>query len=361
MALQVDKTAARHKIIDAYNHRNKKNDGLAKDIETILRGSHKTYRYVLVTALISKATNGDIDPLSLQAQDDSIGAYDARSIAHGVLVPFEREYLPNSLGGSNEPYLNKPARFPRLTAENAVRRGTDQMTLELLIEVLGKIRTASKAFEYLKSAIAVMEEISHSINKKYEIPTELASATKNIQMILDYIWELSSKSCEGETCAIIVAALEQLYNPKDYKVIAHKVNESGSSSKEVGDVDILDKQNKIVSSIEVKDKDFVKEDVQHAITKFIDAKLSRTLFIYGKSANFNHTEVYQLAARYGRLGCFCSVISILDYAKLRLNSIDAIELNKFLEILLMHAKTINAKDETIEWLKETALKLIQAE
>ena len=41
MALQVDKTAARHKIIDAYNHRNKKNDGLAKDIETILRGSLK--------------------------------------------------------------------------------------------------------------------------------------------------------------------------------------------------------------------------------------------------------------------------------------------------------------------------------
>lgn len=358
MALQVDKQEARLKLLDAYNHRALIADDLGKDIETILKGSHKTYRYVLVTALISKATNGNIDPLSLQAQDYSAGAYDARTIAHGVLVPFEREYLPNSLGGSNEPYLNKPARFPRLTVDNAVRRGNDQRTLELLIAVLNQIKDSSTAFEYLKSALAVMEEISHSINKKYEIPIELLSVTQNLQLILDYIWELSSKSCEGETCAIIVAALEQLYNPKDYFVVAHKVNESGSSSKEIGDVDILDCKKNIVSSIEVKDKDFVKEDVQHAITKFIEAKLLRTMFVYGKNVSFNHTEVFQLAARYGRLGCFCSVISILDYAKLRLNSIENIELKKFVEFLLHHAKSINAKDETIEWLKQTAVNIV---
>ena len=69
---------------------------------------------------MAKAVNKEIDALSLQAGDESDGAYDARSLCHKVLVPFEREFMPNSLGGSNEPFLNKPARFPRLTPDNAV-------------------------------------------------------------------------------------------------------------------------------------------------------------------------------------------------------------------------------------------------
>lgn len=36
---------------------------------------------------------------------------------------------------------------------------------------------------------------------------------------------------DGEVCPLVVAELERLYLGKDYKVVPHKVNESGSSSK----------------------------------------------------------------------------------------------------------------------------------
>lgn len=88
----------------------------------------------MVTALLAKSTNKDVDILSLQAKDNSVGAYDARSLCHKVIVPFERSTYPNSLGGSNEPFLNKPARFQRLSKTNAVRSGNDSETLESLIK-----------------------------------------------------------------------------------------------------------------------------------------------------------------------------------------------------------------------------------
>lgn len=65
------------------------NDKVGEEIKSVLNGTHKTYKYVLVNGLLAKAVNKEIDALSLQAGDESDGAYDARSLCHKVLVPFE--------------------------------------------------------------------------------------------------------------------------------------------------------------------------------------------------------------------------------------------------------------------------------
>lgn len=349
--IPVDKTKARGILLDAFKNRKEVKDSLGNKIREVITGRHKTYRYILVTGLLSKATDARIDPLSIQAGDTSKGAYDARTIAHYVLVPFEREYLPDSLGNSNEPYLNKPARFPRLSSDNAVRQGNDRIILGKTIDILSAMDSQKKALRYLKSALAVMEEVSKEFNKKYEIDESGINANHVTQSVLDYIFRLADNPCEGETCPIIVSAMESIYLPESFEVIAHKVNESGSSSNEVGDIDIVNSHGEVITSIEVKDKDFTKEDVEHAILKFHQAGLERTLFIYGKKVNFDQTEVYQLAARYGRIGCYCAVISVLDYARLRLFAIDSIDLQSFAVKLLQEAKKIGAKDSTIEWIK----------
>mgnify|MGYP001171207629 CR=1 FL=1 len=106
------------------------NDKTGRKISEILRGTHKTYRYILVTALLAKATNDEINILSLQKGDGDDGKYDARSLCHKVLVPFETLKLPGCLGSSNEPFLNKPARFVSLSLTNAVRRGNFKAGIE---------------------------------------------------------------------------------------------------------------------------------------------------------------------------------------------------------------------------------------
>jgi hypothetical protein len=44
----------------------------------------------------------------------------------------------------------------------------------------------------------------------------------------------------------------------------------------------------------------------------------------------------------------------MDYAKLRLASVQDINFAEFIDSLLQNAKQIKATNETIEWIKETA-------
>lgn len=360
MTIKVDKDQALNTLLSAYTNKRPIKGATANKITDVLTGTHKTYRYVLITALLAKATNEQVDVFSLQAQDDSNGAYDARSLCHGVIVKFEREYLPYGLGGSNEPYLNKPARFPRISLTNAVRKGSDTIALQKLYSALEQIGDKRTAFDYLCHAVFVMELNHNEYESKFHINQEVSEEKKYVQNILDFTSELVEKSFEGEVCPIVIAAIENLFLGEDYKVVPHKVNESGASSKEVGDIDIFNSDNEIAFSIEVKDKIFNKEDVEHAIRKFYEGKIQRSYFIYGKRIeNADHAEINQMLGRFGRIGYYCCLINIMDYCKIRLSAIPDINLGKYIDLLLHYAKVINATNETVEWIKITAKSFIK--
>ena len=355
---KIDESIARDVLYKAFENRDRMNDDISESINSILQGTHKTYRYITFTAILAKATNCEIDILSIQAGDNSDGAYDARSLCHHVVVPFEREVLPGSLGGSNEPYLNKPARCLRLSPDNPVRRGNDYNTLLLMIDILPRIDSEEKAVKYLQSAICCLEDIYNAYEDQFSIKDLDIVDSDKPQTILDYINSLVDFSYEGEICPLIISTLESLYYDDKTRVVPHKVNESGASSKEIGDIDIYDSAEHLISSIEVKDKDFTKEDVEHAIHKFASAKLERTLFVFGKKAAFDRKEVFSTAAQLGSKGYFCSVISIIDFAKMRLYSTTRkISIGDFVELMLDYAKQINAKDETIAWIKTCAIEM----
>ena len=341
----------------AFAESEQQDDSIGYKISEILRGTHKTYRYILVTALLAKASNEDIDILSLQKGDGEGGKYDARSLCHKVLVPFEILKLPGSLGGSNEPFLNKPARFVSLALTNAVRKGRDLQTLTDVIDVLSSISNSADAYKYLKSALYVMNEASKAYISKFSVGDALIDISEFSQLVLDYIYSITEHSLEGEVCPLIVSQLEQMYLGNGYKVEPHKVNQSGFSSKEVGDIDVYDKNRKLVYAIEVKDKNFSKQDVVHAITKFRKADLNTSMFVYGKNVRFDEAEIFQVLKEIGREGHYCCLISILHYAKLRICDLKTMTIRDFVDGLLKFAKVINAKDDTIYIIKDIAKKI----
>lgn len=326
-------------------------DERGRIVDKILKGPHKTYRYILVTALLGKATNAKVDILSLQVGDGTNGKYDARSLCHKVIVPFETVKLPGCLGSSNEPFLNKPARFVSISKTNAVRAGRDYETLCDLITVLAEIKDSETAYKYLKSAMACMKEISAAYISKFSIGDIIVNISDFAQLVLDYIYKLTDHALDGEACTLIVAELEKLYLGKDFKVVPHKVNESGASSKEVGDIDIFNKDNELVNSIEVKDKDFNENDVIHAINKFRAAHLSTSMFVYGKKVSFDEDAVFNTLKTVGREGHYCCLISILNYAKLRIADLKTVTIRDFIDGLLKFARVVNAKDNTISEIK----------
>lgn len=199
-----------------------------------------------------------------------------------------------------------------------------------------------------------MVTIHESYIAKYSVGDSLIDVSEFAQLVLDYIYKITEHSFEGEICPLVVAQLEQMYLGKDYRVEAHKVNQSGSSSKEIGDIDVYDNANNLVNAIEVKNKNFSEQDVVHAIDKFRAANLTSSMFIYGKNVVYDKDAIFHTLKSIGREGHYCCLISILNYAKLRISDLKTITVRQFVDGLLVFAKAINAKDDTISAIKEIA-------
>lgn len=351
MPVNVDHKKAEEIILKALRSNCTKNDEITTGIKRVLYGTHKTYKYILVNGILAKASNNDVNPIALQAGAPVRGAFDARSLCHKVLVPFERDFLKNVLGGSNEPFLNKPARFTHLSKENAVRKGRDKETLLLLIKILSSIKTSEEANEYLACAFSVLQKRIEEESNDFEA---VANYSPDLIEIYEFSLLFTSKSFEGETTAIIIGALELLlhqYMDGNYVVKTHKINQSGASSKEVGDIDIY-RNGVFYYSIEVKDKNFNEYDVEHAFNKVIKAKGKKAAFIYGTQVEFNKKTVLNKSKEFEKRGLFVLIQDVNSHVRNSLFRLPACTKQDFIQSLVETSKSVNCKESTKEWMAQ---------
>ena len=349
MSISIDFAKANEILLKAFKTREKPTDDLVAMLRKVILGSHKTYKYVLVTSLLAKATNSAANALCLQAGAPLSGAFDARSLCHKILVPFERDHLANALGASNEPYLNKPARFTHLASSNAVRDGNDREILNTLIAIGNAVNRAgaSLAFKCLSCCFTLLEKV---IANNEMLNTVNTIITPDLIDIYAYIARYIEESLEGETCAAVVGAVEkQFYSclKGAYRVEVHKVNECGASSKEVGDIDVYE-DNKCFYSVEVKDKAFTVYDVEHAFNKMIAAHINRGSFVYGPRATFDEDKVKITLYNFEQKKFVTLFMGVLPYVRLVLFQTPRVDTRNFLQLLLDTTHEINAKDCTIE-------------
>lgn len=351
MQIQIDHNKAEQLLAKSLKDRIQKSGELSELIKKVILGTHKTYKYVLVTGLLAKATNQNANAIALQARAPLTGAYDARSLCHKVFVPFERDFLSSALGGSNEPYLNKPARFTHLSADNAVRDGNDRDILNTLIKILSSIKTSQESYEYLSYTFTVLQKV---IANNALLHTIKNIITPDLIDIYAFVTRFVEKSIEGETCAIIVGAIEkQFYSciKGNYKVIAHKVNQSGASSKEIGDIDIYS-DDEYFYSIEIKDKAFTVYDLEHAFNKIIDNNGKKGAFIYGPRAAYDQESIKIKLYSYEKKKFITLFFGILTYSRMMLFQTPNMNLSNFLQLIMDTAIEINSKEETKLWIHE---------
>jgi hypothetical protein len=349
MAVNINHRHAEEVILEAYRSACTKNDFVTDGIKEVLGGTHKTYKYILVNGILAKATSENVNPLALQAGAPFSGAFDARSLCHKVLVPFERDFLSNILGGSNEPFLNKPARFTHLDSENAVRRGKDKEILLLLINLLISIETSEDARKYLACILCFLRQQIGEKSKSFE---NVIAYSPTLVEIYEFSLKFVEQSFEGETSAIIVGTLESLlhqYIDGKYSVKTHKVNQSGASSKEVGDIDVFDNGN-FYYSIEVKDKNFNEYDVEHAFNKVFLNHGKKAAFVYGIQANFDKSAILKKVKEFEAKGLFVILQDINSHIKNILFRLPTCTKQDFIKHLLATSESVNCKEETTQWI-----------
>ncbi|MBM4295204.1 MAG: restriction endonuclease, SacI family, partial [Deltaproteobacteria bacterium] len=84
-------------------------ENLLNIIKSAIKSKTKSYHYVLPTQIVAKLAEPSLDCRCIQAGRAGIGSFDARSVADEVIVPFDQKN-DRVLGGSPEPYVNKPLR-----------------------------------------------------------------------------------------------------------------------------------------------------------------------------------------------------------------------------------------------------------
>ncbi|MGI9212238.1 MAG: restriction endonuclease, SacI family [Methylococcaceae bacterium] len=349
MAVNINHRHAEEIILEAYRSTCKKNDFITDGIKEVLGGTHKTYKYILVNGILAKATSENANPLALQAGASFSGAFDARSLCHKVLVPFERDFLSNILGGSNEPFLNKPARFTHLDSENAVRKGKDKEILLLLINLFASIETSEDAKQYLACVLCFLRK---QLEEKSQLFENVIAYSPTLVEIYEFSLRFIEQSFEGETSAIIVGTLESLlhqYMDGEYSVKTHKVNQSGASSKEVGDIDVFH-DGDFYYSIEVKDKNFNEYDVEHAFNKVLVNQGKKAAFIYGIQADFDKNAILKKVKEFESKGLFVILQDINSHIKNILFRLPNCTKQDFIKYLMATSESVNCKEETIEWM-----------
>jgi hypothetical protein len=323
-----------------------------ENIEYIILGNHLTFRYILLNGLLAKSTNPICNPLCLQAGSSLSGAFDARSLCHKVVVPVERSELESRLGGSNEPFLNKPARFTEISTKNAKRRGEDTLRLKALITVLGDLKSADEAKKGLQDAIYfTLQRPSRNILDYLSGSTSTARSSS----ITRFGQKLIEESMEGESCAILSGVSFEFLGDlisKTLDVKVHPVNQAGSSSHEVSDVDVFF-QGEIIYTAEVKDKAFYAQDIEHAVSKVAVSGGKQIIFLLGPRGKLIDWNTSDAQDHWREKGFSLLFIDVISFFTSIISLTSDLSMDTLISYIDKHAKIARIKDVTYKHINDT--------
>lgn len=221
-------------------------------IQGCLTSKIKTYHYVLPTQLLAKTVDPTLDAHSIQTAYDSPGAFDARTVAHTVIVPFDQANY-RVLGGSPEPYVNNPVRVPAITATYRTQQ-KNRADWDKLIMVLDAVEQADNPDFTRRVLDQVLFEIYQLLADVAVIyPTPNRISLRGIQDLVESYLAISSG---GERMEAVVTALFQTIGEEFGlfdQVKREKVNAADASSGMLADIECWS-DGQIVLLIEVKDR-----------------------------------------------------------------------------------------------------------
>lgn len=143
--------------------------------EQTFRMTSKTYTTALGTALLARATDDRIDPLSMKATYGS-STYSARTLGHGVLVPGARRLGFSIRNTGREPLNNQPFfRYDHMTEIDRVRDRNAHaqfMTGVGRIESLNRDQALAALAAFLRVAIAEARRIEAFVVDEGELTVQ---------------------------------------------------------------------------------------------------------------------------------------------------------------------------------------------
>ncbi|HET9179869.1 MAG TPA: restriction endonuclease, SacI family [Terriglobia bacterium] len=266
---------------------------LVRDIHSSINSKTKTYRYVLPTQLSAKLADSSIDCRSVQVARGGKGAFDARSVAHRVIVPFDQAN-DNVLGGSQEPYVSKPLRFPEITRKyrgpQKNREGWD-----CLCRVLDSIEREQRP-EFTASVFnQVLTEVYRRlalVHVVYPTPRRV-SLDRTMKLIDAFLADHSGGDrLLALTCSlfVIIGRRFRLYAT----VRRAKITAADQASGMLADLECVSKGGEVVMAAEVKDRQITVSQMRAKMTTIRERQVSEIFFVAQGTSKSEESDVQRL-------------------------------------------------------------------
>lgn len=270
---------------------------LCEGVRRVIASSTKSYRYVLPTQLIAKLADPDLDCRCLQASRGGPGAFDARTVAHKVVVPFDQAN-DNVLGGSPEPYVNNPLRVPELSDKYRAAQ-KNQGDWDRLCAVLSAVEGKADV-EFTRRVLRqVLTEVYRRLTEVrviYPAPKRI-SLDQSLSLIEGFLTDLSG----GDRLLALTSALFavigrrfRLYSD----VTRASITSADAATGMLADLECVSKKGEVVLAVEVKDRQLTINQLRGKIRNIREKQVSEIFFVAQQGiAVEDKEEVQSLIAR----------------------------------------------------------------
>ena len=248
-------------------------------MDTLANSKTVAIRYALVTQLLGKIADQTRNLLTLQLAASGPGAWDARSFATAVVVPWVTDNQ-HVLGTSLEPYASKPLRRERL--ERTMPNVRDKQGWAQLVGLLDELESAGhlalvEAFRRVLRALVwrlAEQTFGYAIPQRISLP----SMSKMLGTFLD------TPSGGFRPLAVTTALLDTIGRAVGLfsHVEAQGINEADAAGGAPGDVLCYchDDPERLCLVVEVKDIDLTLAHVQASTRKAKQADVGLTNLLF---------------------------------------------------------------------------------
>jgi hypothetical protein len=230
-----------------------------------------------------------------------------------VIVPFDKKNH-NVLGGSSEPYVNNPLRYPAVTREYEAKQKNKKDWGKLVnicdfVEKKDDPRFTEKVF--LQVLLEIFRLLSE-VKVIYPTPSRI-SQEKTVELINTFI----SESSGGDRIESVAAALFQEIGHRFGlfdEIRRGKINAPDSSSGMVADIECCSK-GKIILLVEVKDRLLTMTQLEAKLEAARAEKIREILFVAEKGTKeYKEKQIEQKIKREFTSGQNVYITRLIDFA-----------------------------------------------
>jgi hypothetical protein len=286
-------------------------------VQASINSKTKTYRYVLPTQTIAKFVNPSLDARCIQIKRGGSGAFDARTIAHQVIVPFDRS-THNVLGGSSEPYVNNPLRVPEVSLEGTILgKQKDKEGWNNLFHVLTSLESVNNP-AYTSD---LLRQIQIEIYRRLTTVSIIYPTPRRISLLqtVNLLNEFLSTPSGGDRAQAVATALMLTIGKQFHiyeRVVRSKTNTADQSAGQVADIECFDSSGGLILAVEVKDVRLTVNHITDKLNRIRASNVIELLFLVRSgSLPAQESEIGEIIERQFSSGQNIYVFDLVDFCK----------------------------------------------